>query len=229
MNIKDSLVFVASSWKQRDRVRTLAHAIRAVGFPVFDFTDPSCRKTTEMAPEKCPELFDPEKQSYWSYLHEHQSLWYKAVEENRENIEKCFMLLLLLPCGIDATADWAYAVAKGKETYIIGEPKAGERSPVHLWADEWFPDEKSFLHHFSEWVLDNNSFSFPQHLTAIRMINIAAACGPLDPRELVERTVGLDSEKKRKEARTALKKFIDSGELGITLDWKVSLSKRKKY
>lgn len=227
MDIEDSLIFVASSWKQRDRVRTLANEIRKIGFPVFDFTDPSCRSTPEIAPEKVPELFDHEKQSYWSYLHEHQSLWYKAVEENRENIERCSMLVMLLPCGIDATADWAYAVAKGKETYIIGEPKAGERSPVHLWADGWFPDDKSFLHHLRRWTYSEQDRSFPDHLTEIRMISILSALGPMKLDEFIRKTVPLDSDAKRMRAKKNILSLIDQGILYMTLDYKISLPLKK--
>jgi len=102
-------VFIASSWKQRERVQALADALREIGLSVYDFTDPRCRKTPGIPPEKYPEKFDP-----------------------------------TLPCGIDATADWAYAFAKGKETYIVGHPYAGERSPVHRKANGWFADEKKF-------------------------------------------------------------------------------------
>ncbi|MBI3273558.1 MAG: hypothetical protein HYZ69_00265 [Candidatus Colwellbacteria bacterium] len=226
MDIKKSLFFIASSWKQRDRVRALAKEVRKIGFPVFDFTDPACRKTAEMAPEKCPELFDPEKQTYWSYLHEHQSFWYRAVEENRENIEKCSRLLLLLPCGIDATADWAYAVGKGKETYIIGEPAAGERSPVHFWADGWFPDEESFLHHLCEWVFSGEDcLSFPDHLTETRMINILAHLGPMEMEECVAKTMPLDSDTKRRHAKKIMLSLIDQGIITVGLDLKVSLKK----
>jgi hypothetical protein len=225
MDIKKSLFFIASSWKQRDRVRTLAETIRKIGFPVFDFTDPACRKTAEIAPEKCPELFDPEKQSYWSYLHEHQP-WYKAVEENRENIEKCSRLLLLLPCGIDATADWAYAAGRGKETYIIGEPTAGERSPVHLWADGWFPDEESFLHHLREWVFSGEDhLSFHDHLTEIRMMHVLLHFGPMEMEECIVKTMPLDSDVKRGYAKKCMLSLIDQGIVTVTLDFKVSLKK----
>lgn len=140
---KGSNVFIASSWKQRERVRALADALRQIGVSVYDFTDPRCRKTPEIPPEKYPEQFDPTKHNYWEYIG--KSEWLAVIEENFENIDRCNILVLLLPCGIDAIADWAYAVAKGKETYIVGHPHAGERSPVHRKANGWFADEKGFV------------------------------------------------------------------------------------
>lgn len=47
---------------------------------------------------------------------------------------------MLLPCGIDATADWALGVGLGKFTVIVGHPGKGERSPCHLWADFFCDD-----------------------------------------------------------------------------------------
>jgi len=142
-NENNTLIFIAASWKQRKRVRRLAEKLRQLNFGVYDFTDPSCRKAEEIPPEKFPEQFDPERHNYWEYLDKPE--WNSAIEENRQNLDCCQMLVLLLPCGIDATADWAYAIGKGKRTFIIGHPNTGERSPVHLWTDKWFSCEKEFL------------------------------------------------------------------------------------
>ncbi len=132
-------VYISASWKQRVRVRTLSRRLREAGLDVFDFTDPACRRTPEVPPEWFPEAFDPKLHDYKEYLSRPE--WQAAVRENREALERCDAVLLLLPCGIDATADWAYAVALGKPTAVVGHPPAGERSPVHLWADEILPDD----------------------------------------------------------------------------------------
>lgn len=126
-------IYISSSWKERDRVRALAHHLRQEGFSVYDFTDPECRQTEEIPPEKFSEQFDPHKHIYAKYLDKPE--WRDAVENNQQVLDECRAVVLLLPCGIDATADWAYAVGKGKLTLVLGHPGAGERSPVHLWAD----------------------------------------------------------------------------------------------
>lgn len=127
-------VYLSSSWKNREYVRTLACALRACGHEVYDFTDPKCRRTPEIPPERFPEQFDPEIHHYPTYLD--RSEWRHAVEDNRRAIDWATVVLLLLPCGIDATADWALGVGLGKRSVVVGHPKAGERSPVHLWADK---------------------------------------------------------------------------------------------
>jgi len=129
-------IYISSSWKNRTLVRIIAKKIRTKGHEVYDFTDPKCRSTPEIPPEQFPEQFDPEKHEYKQYLDRPE--WRNAVEENRRAIEQCDVIVLLLPCGIDATADWAYGLGLGKKSCVVGAPKAGERSPTHLWANKMF-------------------------------------------------------------------------------------------
>ncbi|MHB8065394.1 MAG: hypothetical protein ACYDG2_22740 [Ruminiclostridium sp.] len=127
-------IYISASWKNRLRVRKLAETLRANNHEVFDFTDPQNRKTDEMPPESVPEQFDPVRHIYSRYLDRKE--WREVVNENREEIRKADLVILLLPCGIDATADWALGVGMGKHSIIVGHPNKGERSEVHLWADE---------------------------------------------------------------------------------------------
>lgn len=126
-------VYISASWKNRLLVRKLAGILRANNHEVFDFTDPSCRKTHETPPEMFPEQFDPSQHTYSKYINRKE--WRAVVDENREAIKWADLIILLLPCGIDATADWALGVGMGKRTIIVGHPNKGERSEVHLWAD----------------------------------------------------------------------------------------------
>lgn len=126
-------IYISSSWKNREIVRDMAIGLRSAGHKVYDFTDPACRETKEIPPELFPEEFNPKKHNYKEYLTRPE--WFAAVWGNRRAIDKCDAIILLLPCGIDATADWAYGVGKDKFSIIVGCPKSGERHPTHLWAD----------------------------------------------------------------------------------------------
>jgi hypothetical protein len=131
---KPTLVYISASWKQRERVRALANALRAEGFQVYDFTDPACRNTPEIPPERFPEQFDPTKHSYREYI-EAVPEWRTAVDCNRDALDRCSAVLLLLPAGADSHADWAYALGRGVPfSAVVGAPRAGERTPSHLWA-----------------------------------------------------------------------------------------------
>lgn len=145
------LIYISSSWKNRVKVRELADLLRSAEFKAYDFTDPNCRTSPEIPPEKFPEQFDPESHVYSSYLD--QPEWRRAVEENRKALDRCTGVILLLPCGIDATADWAYAVGRGKLSIVLGHPRAGERSPVHLWADAFVQTPEEAVEWFSARVV----------------------------------------------------------------------------
>jgi hypothetical protein len=90
-----------------------------------------------------PEQFDPLKHQYRSYLETPQ--WRQAVEENRKALLTCDVCVLLLPCGADSHADWGVAVGAGKPSIVMGHPKAGERTPSHLWSDAIIPDDNDDL------------------------------------------------------------------------------------
>ena len=134
--------FICASWKKRDEVRMLAEALRTAGHDVFDFTDPSCRASPPAPPGEV-EAFDARRHSYAEYID--RPGWRAAVFENRDAIRSSDVVILLLPCGLDATADWACGVGCGKTTYIVGRPEGGEFSPNHLWADGIFPDSEELL------------------------------------------------------------------------------------
>lgn len=133
-------VYISASWKQRERVRALAVALRDAGHEVYDFTDPACRRAItgrecqEIPPEQFPEQFDPALHVYREYIAAVPQ-WRAAVEGNRQALRWCDAVVLLLPAGADSHADWALAVGMGKKTAVVGEPRAGDRTPSHLWAD----------------------------------------------------------------------------------------------
>jgi len=136
--------FISASWSKRDEVRALAGSLRAEGHEVFDFTDPECRRSPPVKPE-VSETFDPQVKTYAEYLD--RSDWRSTVFENQQAIRNSDAVILLLPCGNDATADWAYAAGCGKKTYVVGQPEPGDRSLNHLWADELFADESELFTH----------------------------------------------------------------------------------
>lgn len=133
-------IYISSSWKNRERVRAMSERLEEMGHDIYDFTNPKCRKCQEIPPETV-EPFDPEKHKYRNWLN--RNLFRDAVNENRKAIDECNLVVLLLPCGNDAHADWAYGVGRGKPSVIVGHPNAGGQSPTHLWADMMVVDDES--------------------------------------------------------------------------------------
>jgi len=128
-------IYISSSWKNREKVREIAVNLRNDGHKVYDFTDPACRKAPETPPEANAVEFDPAIHKYSEYVRNLKGL-YASVMNNQEALRWCDLCILLLPCGNDAHADWAYALGLGKNTLVIGQPRKGERSPSHMWADK---------------------------------------------------------------------------------------------
>ena len=137
-------VYISSSWKNRVRVREIAELLRLHGYEVYDFTDPRCRKSPEIPPEKFPDAFDPTRHDYAKYLNAVPE-WRSAVESNRQAIMEADICVLLLPCGADSHADWGVAVGANKRTVVMGHPKTGERTPSHMWAEALIPDDNDTL------------------------------------------------------------------------------------
>lgn len=140
-------VYISASWKQRDRVRALAIALRREGFEVYDFTDPACRGAPEIPPEKFPAQFDPAATTYKDYLNS-QPHWRSAVVGNKAALDATDAVVLLLPAGADSHADWAYAVGRGVPSVVVGTQRAGERTPSHLWANDIVETDQGAL----EWL-----------------------------------------------------------------------------
>lgn len=111
----------------------MAIKLRELGHSVYDFTDSKYRNGPVIPPEKFPEQFDPAKDIYREYIDKPE--WRAAVMGNKRAIEAADLIILMLPCGIDSHADWAYGLGLHKRSIVVGHPNKGERSPVHLWAD----------------------------------------------------------------------------------------------
>jgi len=129
-------IYIASSWKNREKVREMANRLRKDGHKVYDFTDISNRKIPELSPEFIKKgEYDPAKhKSYSDFLRCREM--YASVMNNQEALRWCDLVVMLLPCGNDAHSDWAYAVGQGKSTLVVGQPRKGEQSYTQLWADK---------------------------------------------------------------------------------------------
>jgi hypothetical protein len=178
MNHPPLKIYLSSSWKLREQVRKLAIRLRNAGCEVHDFTDPACRKSPEIPPEMYPEVFDPEKHNYFDYLNQNPN-WRAAVTDNQRALRWCDVVVLMLPCGNDAHADWAFAIGAGKKTCVLGHPWKGDRIPSHLWADAFFKTEEEVV----AWLSPELRFVHPmpeERLVEIEQIHRAGGDEDVD-------------------------------------------------
>lgn len=134
--MKRRRIYLASSWKMFESVRTIAEALRSDGHEVFDFSDPDSR------PEGLGHfVFNA---SDWSGKPLEEIDWLEflqygatrtAFESDRGGLDWADTVVMILPCGRSAHMEAGYAVGKGKELFIIGELPKGEFDVMHLFAD----------------------------------------------------------------------------------------------
>jgi hypothetical protein len=153
-------IYLASSWKNRERVRAFAIELRKHDHEVYDFTDPNCRKGLELPPEAFPEEFDPDKHMYFVYIN--RELWYKSVQANKEALDRCDVVILMLPCGSDAHADAFYALGRGKRLIVTGQPRKGERTPTHLWAEVILYNDGNAISYLKDNPFGPNEFALKE-------------------------------------------------------------------
>lgn len=140
-------IYLSSSWKNRDRVRALAIALREAGHEVYDFTDSDCRPgVPELPPEKFPDNFDPQQHVYREYMQAFPE-WKAGVICNKNALKKCDVVVLMLPAGNDAHADAFYGFGRGKYLIVCGQPRLNERTPTHLWAQAFVDNDGEVVKH----------------------------------------------------------------------------------
>lgn len=134
-----SRVYIASSWRNHEEVRTIANLLRVWGHEVFDFTDPDRR----------PEHFDkfsfnstvfdaselgPREEVDWiEFLEAEQTK--RAYNADKAGLDWADTVVLILPAGRSAHLEAGYAAGAGKRLVIFGELPRGEFDVMYLLAD----------------------------------------------------------------------------------------------
>jgi len=124
-------VYIASSWRNHERVDALARKLREMGFICEPFTSP-VRGISERDREVIVAqgvLPDP------AVVAAHQR-W------DMENIRAAGIFVLMLPCGNDSHVELGVALAAGARIYILGEP---ERPGVFYHGATVCADEAALL------------------------------------------------------------------------------------
>lgn len=124
-------VYIASSWRNHERVDALARKLREMGFICEPFTSPargiSGRDREVIVAQGV--LPDP------AVVAAHQR-W------DMENIRAAGIFVLMLPCGNDSHVELGVALATGARIYILGEP---ERPGVFYHGATVCADEAALL------------------------------------------------------------------------------------
>lgn len=107
-------VYLASSWKNKKRVRELAKLLRTQGHEVDDFTDDSQGRFVF----SWTKITDDElKLDAKSFMKDERAQ--RAFKEDKSRIDWCDVLICILPCGLSAHMELGYAAGCGKKVIIF--------------------------------------------------------------------------------------------------------------
>lgn len=135
-------IYIASSWKNKNTVRTVAEVLRSIGYQVDDFTDDSRGRFVF----HYSEIPDIENQNAVSFLQQEKVLM--AFQEDKKWLDWCDAVLLIMPAGRSAHLEAGYAKGNNKLLIIWGELPKGEFEVMYGFADlitEKFDDVLQFL------------------------------------------------------------------------------------
>ncbi len=129
-------IYLASSWRNIERVKVAATYLRGNGFEVYDFTEADNQGAAFHWTD-----IDPEWKS-WTPEAFREKLWHPIADRgfNRDfdELQRCDALVLLLPCNRSAHLELGYAIGAGKPTVVVladGEPELMYRAVGHVALD----------------------------------------------------------------------------------------------
>lgn len=111
--LRKNEIYVASSWRNEARYREVLNALRLEGYSVYDFKNPKsafgwadCGLTTPIGPIE-----------YLKKLNHPKAV--KGFQNDKDALDNCKVLILVLPCGLSAHLELGYAAGAGKKTIIL--------------------------------------------------------------------------------------------------------------
>lgn len=132
-------IYLASSWKNKNKVRGLAWLLRRWGHEVFDFTDPESH-TVEGVEKyvfdgKAFAAFrgqDPATVDWIDFLTWDPSR--RAFRSDKAGLDWSDTVVLVLPSGRSSHLEAGYGVGKGKDLFIYGDLPVGEFDAMYGFA-----------------------------------------------------------------------------------------------
>lgn len=132
-------IYIASSWKNQERVLALANMLEREGFTVDAF----CRSTDQRVSFHWSEMVDTEEQLQTydaiSFLKDPRAR--RAFNEDKRWLDWADCVVMLMPCGRSSHLEGGYAKGKGKRLYLLGDFPKGEFDVMYGFADGIYQTE----------------------------------------------------------------------------------------
>ena len=133
--------FIASRWRNRDKVLELVKQLRERNKTVFSFFEGSKKVfsifDSKLDPESVMKKFESTKK--W----QKDQRVRKIFEKDVEGLKKAKVLILLLPAGKSAHIEAGVAYGLGKKCILIGDQKEAES--LYFIFDEIYPSIDDYL------------------------------------------------------------------------------------
>lgn len=133
-------IYIASSWKNQEKVLSLAKRLEAEGFEVDAF----CRSTDNRYSFHWSELVDNEDElaNYDAIQFLSDPRTQRAFKEDNRWLDWSDTVIMLMPCGKSSHLEAGYKKGQGKRLYIYGEFPKGEFEVMYGFADGLFRSEE---------------------------------------------------------------------------------------
>lgn len=124
-------IYLASSWKNKTYVCRWANYLRFFKFEVDAFCDEECKDRIVYDTSKIKNLGNTNIKKFMKH-----NMVQKAFKEEKKWIDRCNVLLLLLPAGKSSHLEAGYAAGVGKKVIVYNEKFIlGEYDAMYGFAD----------------------------------------------------------------------------------------------
>lgn len=156
------MIYVASSWRNEGHGEVV-RALRQAGLDVYDFKEPTtCFKWTDVS-DVDEHGGNLSVQAYWRAL-VHPTAQ-AGFNQDYGALQASSTVILALPAGPSAHAEWGYAVGAGKPNAIyFTEPQVRDMDLMHLMTSDFY----SQLDLLVSWALrqENKESPYDEIITA---------------------------------------------------------------
>lgn len=133
-------IYIASSWKNQEKVIALAEALEGAGFEVDAF----CRATDDRFSFHWSKFVDDEIElmNYDAINFIDDPMVQRAFNEDKKWLDWAGCVIMLVPCGRSSHLEAGYGKGQGKLLYIYGEFPKGEFDVMYGFADGLYRTEE---------------------------------------------------------------------------------------
>jgi len=123
-------IYIASSWKNKKQVLDLAYLLRDQKHEVYAFCEEGAGHLVFG-----PQDFDGDILQVTAKEAMKQEVFVKIYEADKAGLDWSDTVIIVLPAGKSTHLEGGYAVGRGKELFIVGDPVPGDFDSMYGFAE----------------------------------------------------------------------------------------------